>query len=70
MEEYKVNELLHSVKYEFGPIIRAVYHLYSKEGTEENFLSLILPESWRKKHIGSYKLQSDKVWIQLNKNVN
>ncbi len=69
-QEYQVNELLYSAKYEFEPIIGAVYHLYSKENSVENFLSLIPPESWTKKHIGSFKLQSDKVWIQLNKNVN
>jgi flavin reductase (DIM6/NTAB) family NADH-FMN oxidoreductase RutF len=72
IEEYQINELLYSSKMGFEPIIGKVYHLYAKKNIEEQFLSLIPPNSWNKKHLGSFKLTSDKVWkkIDLNENEN
>jgi flavin reductase (DIM6/NTAB) family NADH-FMN oxidoreductase RutF len=65
IKEYNLNELLYSASYQFEPIIGQHYHLYSKEESNENFLSLIPPQSWNKPHLGSFTLSSDKVWSKL-----
>lgn len=65
MEEYEWNEILYNAKYSFEPIIGETYHLYlAKDGS--NFLSLIHPDHWNKEHIGSFKLNSNKKWIQID----
>lgn len=65
VDEYNTNDLLYNAKYDFEPIIGEVYHLYEKEDKDENFLSLIHPKTWRKKHLGSFKINSEKVWIKI-----
>ena len=65
VEAYQINELLYKAKYEFEPIIGEVYHLYAKDNRDENFLSLIPPQTWKRKHLGSYKLNSEKVWEKI-----
>lgn len=67
VDAYKVNELLYNAKYEFEPIIGEIYHLYEKDNRDENFLSLVPPSTWERKHIGSFKLNSEKVWSELKK---
>jgi hypothetical protein len=65
MEEYEWNELVYSAKFSFEPVIGEIYHLYtSSDGT--HFLSLIGPDEWKKEHIGTFKLNSDKKWIALH----
>jgi flavin reductase (DIM6/NTAB) family NADH-FMN oxidoreductase RutF len=66
VNEYKTNELIYNAKYEYEPIIGKVYHLYKKSDKDENFLSLIHPSTWNKTHIGSFKIDSDKVWLKVN----
>jgi flavin reductase (DIM6/NTAB) family NADH-FMN oxidoreductase RutF len=66
VEEYKANETLYKAKYEFEPIIGEVYHLYEKDNRDEKFLSMIPPETWNRTHLGSFKLNSEKVWVKLN----
>ena len=62
MEEYKWNELVYNAKFSFEPVIGETYHMYlGEDGTE--FLSLIPPNEWNKKFIGSFQLNSDKKWI-------
>jgi flavin reductase (DIM6/NTAB) family NADH-FMN oxidoreductase RutF len=65
VDEYKINELLYSAKYEFEPIIGETYHLYEKDNKSENFLSLVPPNTWKKTHIGSFRVNSDKVWNKI-----
>ena len=65
LEEYAVNELLYNTHCDFEPIIGEVYHLYEKENRDEHFLSLIPPHTWKRKHLGSFKLNSDKVWSKV-----
>ena len=67
IEEFEWNELVYNSKFSFEPVIGEIYHLYRAEnGTD--FLSLIGPQEWNKEHIGTFKLNSDKKWIFLNKN--
>jgi hypothetical protein len=66
IEEFEWNELVYNSKFSFEPVIGEIYHLYRAEnGTD--FLSLIGPQEWNKEHIGTFKLNSDKKWIFLNK---
>lgn len=62
MSEIKVNERLYMAAHNFEPISGETYHLYKKESNEE-FLSLISPEQWKKfEFIGSFKFLSDGRW--------
>ena len=47
------------------PIIGEIYHLYQRDGSDDCFLSLVPPNTWKKKHIGSYKLDSERVWNEI-----
>lgn len=63
--EYNINELLYKAEYQFEPIIGEVYHLYERDNKDKVFLSLIPPHKWKRTHLGSFKLGSDKVWIEI-----
>jgi hypothetical protein len=66
MEEYKWNELVYNAKFSFEPVIGEIYHMYQDNDGKE-FLSLISPQEWSKEFIASFKLNSDKKWILLDK---
>ena len=68
MEEYEWNELVYSAKFSFEPVIGEIYHLY-RDASGVNFLSLISPLEWNREHIGTFKLNSDKKWVVLNKDM-
>jgi hypothetical protein len=69
MQEYEWNEIVYNSKFSFEPTIGEIYHLYIKDdGTY--FLSLIHPESWKKEHVGSFKLNSSKKWVHLESKQN
>ena len=68
VDEYNTNETLYKAAMGFEPVIGTVYHLYARENTEEQFLSLIPPNTWNKKHLGSFKLTADKIWKKLDAN--
>ena len=65
VKEYKTNELLYQAEFQFEPIIGEVYHLYEKDNKDKSFLSLVPPHTWNRTHLGSYKLGSDKVWVEI-----
>lgn len=65
MQEFEWNELVYTAKFAFEPVIGEIYHLYAGEDGI-NFLSLISPQEWKKEHIGTFKLNSDKKWIALH----
>jgi hypothetical protein len=64
MREYECNELVYNSKFSFEPIVGETYHLY-KGSDGVNFLSLISPNEWNRDHIGTFKLNSDKKWINI-----
>ena len=55
---------VYSAKFKFEPIVGETYHLY--EGKEGDFLSLITPASWNKKHIGSFRLNGEYKWERVS----
>lgn len=69
MEEYEWNELVYQSKFSFEPVIGETYHLYRGDDGI-NFLSLIGPNEWNKEHIGTFKLNSDKKWINMDSKKN
>ena len=56
-------QMVYSAKFKFEPIVGETYHLY--QGEKESFLSLIEPNSWNKKHVGSFRLSGDYKWERL-----
>ncbi len=66
MEKFHYNDLVYNSKFNFEPNIGEVYHLYSNKN-EEVFLSLIAPEQCSFKYLGSFKLNSDKMWEKISR---
>lgn len=61
MEEFEYNNLVHSAKFAFEPIIGDLYHLYKRENGEI-FLSIIAPEQCNFNSLGSFRLNADQIW--------
>ncbi len=66
MEEYKWNDIVYNARFSFEPVIGEIYHLYIGEDNIY-FLSLISPQEWNKKYVATFKLNSDKKWIVLER---
>jgi len=56
-------QLVYNAHFKFEPVVGETYHLY--EGKESAYLSLIAPSEWDKKHLGSFRLNSDYKWERL-----
>ncbi len=65
VDEVNWNELVYSSTYSFIPVMNEIYHLYMRDD-DSTFLSLISPDQWNKKYIGSFKLDSTQKWIKVN----
>jgi len=65
LELYTWNQRVYNSKFNFEPLTGSIYHLYQKENGEE-FLSQIPPEDWKKTHVGSFKLDLDRVFIKVD----
>tara|TARA_R110000787_G_scaffold13816_7_gene43011 strand:+ start:3605 stop:4000 length:396 start_codon:yes stop_codon:yes gene_type:complete len=64
MNQFEYNDLVYNAKFNFEPIIGESYHLYNNK-KEESFLSIISPDQCRFKHLGSFRLNSQKMWEKL-----
>lgn len=63
IEEFQWNELVYKSTFSFEPVVGETYHLYlNKQGNL--FLSLINPNEWDRKHMGTFKLTSDLKWVK------
>ena len=65
IDEYNWNQLIYKSRYSFVPVIGQTYHLYVNL-KEEVFLSLIAPNEWNQKFVGSFRLDSTEKWIKLS----
>lgn len=65
VEDFKINERVYNSKFSWEPIIGHIYHLY-KNSQGEEFLSLITPNDWSYKHLGSFKYNSDHRWEKVD----
>jgi Protein of unknown function (DUF2452) len=64
IDEVNWNELVYQSTYSFIPVMGEVYHLYMRND-DTTFLSLISPNQWNKKYIGSFKLDSTQKWTKV-----
>ena len=66
MVQFEWNQIVHNSKIGFEPVIGEEYHLYERDNGER-FLSIIPPQTWKKKLIGSFKLTTDRMWLPTKK---
>jgi len=64
LDEYKWTKLIYEADYNFQPIIGHKYHLYEREN-KTLWLSLVSPENWNHKYIGSFKLLNSGKWVKI-----
>jgi hypothetical protein len=64
VDEYQWNDMVYRSKFSFEPVIGKIYHLYYSSD-EKIFLSLISPNEWNKKYIGSFKYNHNNKWIKV-----
>lgn len=64
MEQFAYNDLVYNAKFNFEPIIGELYHLYNNK-RQEAFLSIIAPDQCNFKHLGSFRLNSQKMWEKV-----
>jgi hypothetical protein len=64
IDEVNWNELVYQSTYSFIPVMGETYHLYLRDD-DSTFLSLITPNQWNKKYVGSFKLDSTQKWIKV-----
>jgi hypothetical protein len=60
IDAFNWNKLIYEAQFSFEPVIGETYHLYDVEG--RHHLSMIEPEQWHQKWIGSFRLNSDARW--------
>lgn len=64
MEKFQYNDLVYNAAFNFEPIVGETYHLYNN-AKEVTFLSIIAPEECTFEHLGSFQLNSDKMWEKV-----
>jgi len=64
MEKFEYNNLVYSAKFNFEPIVGETYYLY-KNKDQQPFLSIIAPVECSFEHLGSFRLNADKMWESL-----
>jgi hypothetical protein len=64
MEQFEYNHLVYNSSYNFEPVVGEVYHLYKGED-ENTFLSLIAPHECNFNHLGSFRLNFDRMWLKI-----
>ncbi|WP_435262550.1 DUF2452 domain-containing protein [Tenacibaculum sp. nBUS_03] len=64
MNKYQYNELVYNARFSFEPIVGKTYHLYRKIG-EDLFLSILAPHECNFNFVGSFILNSDKIWQKI-----
>jgi hypothetical protein len=60
IDAFNWNKLIYEAQFRFEPVIGEVYHLYNVE--EKHHLSMIEPESWHQKWVGTFRLNADGRW--------
>ena len=65
MQKFQYNDLVYNSKFSFEPNIGEVYYLYT-DRNEESFLSIIAPNQCNFDYVGSFRLNSDKLWEKLD----
>lgn len=58
---YEWNQAVYNADFNFEPVMGETYHLYARPG-KRPFLSLIPPKDFKQKHLGSFRLNSERIW--------
>lgn len=64
MKKFEQNNLIYSAKFSFEPVLGEIYHLYRKENGDV-WLSLISPQECNWNFVGSFRLNSGKIWEEI-----
>ncbi len=64
MNQFEYNDLIYRATFNFEPIVGEAYHLYNNKNSDP-FLSIISPEQCSFDFIGSFRLNSQKMWEKL-----
>lgn len=64
LEKFEYNDLIYNAKFSFEPIFGENYHLYNNKNNEP-FLSIIAPEQCSFEYLGSFRLNTDKMWEKI-----
>ena len=54
---------VYSANFKFEPVVGESYFLY--QGEKNTFLSLIEPNQWKKKYLGTFRLNSEYKWERI-----
>lgn len=65
MKKLEWNQIIFNSKCNFNPIIGEKYHLYVDNDNNE-FLSIINPQEWRMKYLGTFILKTNNTWEKVN----
>ena len=60
IDAFNWNKLIYEAHFGYEPVVGEVYHLYEVEGKHQ--LSMIEPEQWHQRWIGSFRLNADGRW--------
>lgn len=60
IDSFNWNKLIYESQIRFEPVCGEVYHLYEVDGARH--LSMIAPEEWHQRWIGSFRLNADNRW--------
>lgn len=69
LEKFEYNDLIYNAKFSFEPIFGENYHLYNNKNNEP-FLSIIAPEQCSFEYLGSFRLNTDKMWEKIDNQSN
>ena len=64
IEQFEYNNLIYRAKFSFEPIVGEIYHLY-RDKKQQPFLSIISPTECSFDHIGTFRLNAEKMWEKI-----
>ncbi|ARV13372.1 DUF2452 domain-containing protein [Gilvibacter sp. SZ-19] len=65
-QQYERNQLVYNAKFSFEPQLGQVYHLY-RDSQMQPFLSIIRPEECNFDYVGSYRINADRMWEEVQR---
>lgn len=60
IDAFNWNKLIYEARFGFEPVVGEIYHLYEMEG--RHHLSMIEPETWHQRWVGTFRLNADGRW--------
>ena len=64
LDTYEWNQKIYDSKFNFEPNMGMIYHLYENKDST-CFLSIIEPQEWDRIHLGSFKLNADRIFMKI-----